>query len=243
MKVRAGGQPILALGVSLVAHVLFLLLVPYESPRPTAAASRQLIPIRLLEQLRATREPAIEPSTHRPAAPAAPTASDAPEPRDAQLIVESPTLEANPLSREIPLPNSDRIEPSTTETAAVTESAPDGQPASAASGPAIVQAPVAAPQAGTEIAAYQAILSTLRGRIVANIRYPAIARANGWEGTVVVAVRLDAAGRLVQAIVRHSSGHEVLDRAAAALLKRVTPVANPLSLPVTIEIPIVYELR
>ncbi len=79
--------------------------------------------------------------------------------------------------------------------------------------------------------------------MVEGIRYPAIARANGWQGTVIVAVRLDAAGKLEQTIIRQSSGYEILDRAAAALLKKVTPVANPLSLPVTIEIPIVYELK
>ena len=60
---------------------------------------------------------------------------------------------------------------------------------------------------------------------------------------MVLAVRLDAAGNLVQSIVRRSSGYEVLDRAATTLVRKVTPVANPLGLPVTIDIPIVYELE
>ena len=65
-------------------------------------------------------------------------------------------------------------------------------------------------------------------RIVREIGYPALARARGWQGTVVLSVRLDSVGRLVQIVVRRSSGYEVLDRAAAALLRKVTPVSNPL---------------
>ncbi len=60
--------------------------------------------------------------------------------------------------------------------------------------PAGAGAPTDAARPGAEIAAYQLILSTLRARIVESIRYPAIARANGWEGTVVVA-ETQTAGR------------------------------------------------
>ena len=50
-------------------------------------------------------------------------------------------------------------------------------------------------------------------------------------------------GISVQSIVRRSSGYEILDRAAATLVRKVTPVANPLGMPVTIDVPIVYELE
>ena len=120
-----------------------------------------------------------------------------------------------------------------------------GEQAAPASAPTVVQTPTAAVpvQPSTEIAAYKVILSSLRDRIIKDIRYPPLARASGWKGTVVLAIRLDAAGNLLQSVVRQSSGYEVLDRAAAALIRKVTPVENPLGLPVSIEIPIVYELK
>ena len=49
--------------------------------------------------------------------------------------------------------------------------------------------------------------------------------------------------KLLQAIIRQSSGYEVLDRAAVTLMRKLTPVENPLAEPVTIEVPILYELK
>jgi protein TonB len=114
-------------------------------------------------------------------------------------------------------------------------SAPAGEPtglaADSASGPA------------AEIAATQAVLSSLRARIVEKKRYPALARANNWQGTVLLEVLLDGEGRLEGLAVRRSSGYTVLDRAAAALARSVTPVDNPLGRPLRIEVPIAYELK
>lgn len=45
-------------------------------------------------------------------------------------------------------------------------------------------------------------------------RYPWVARANGWEGTVRVRVRVGSDGRVVQWVVHQSSGHAILDQAA-----------------------------
>jgi protein TonB len=87
------------------------------------------------------------------------------------------------------------------------------------------------------------VLSSLRGRIVEKIRYPALARANGWKGTVLLELVLDETGALQGLAVRRSSGYAVLDRAATALVRSVTPVDNPLGRPLHIEVPIAYELR
>jgi protein TonB len=254
MRDQANTVPILAVGISLIVHLLFLLLVPYRAPRLPESPAQLLIPVRLLEAPPSPFAAAIQQSAPRPTEPAAPAKSDAPERRGVPLIEEAqPIAEILPPRRDLP-PAPDRVVSPSTGTAAVTEGASGGQQASAASeqvgvgGPAAAAQPgggvtAAAAQPGAEIAAYQVILSTLRGRIVESIRYPVFARANGWEGTVILAVWLDAAGGLEQTIVRQSSGYEILDRAAAALLKKVTPIANPLSRPVTIEIPIAYELK
>jgi protein TonB len=243
MKDQANTVPIFAVGISLIVHVLFLLLVPYNIPRQHEPPSRQLISVSLLEPPPAPRTPAIQRSALRTTAPATSTKDDAPEPWEVPLIEDAQPIDRVLLPRQDPPPAPERVVSPSVETAAVAEGAPSTQQAPAASVHPGIREPGAAVQPGAEIAAYQVILSTLRGRIIEGIRYPAIARANGWQGTVIVAVRLDAAGKLEQTIIRQSSGHEILDRAAAALLKKVTPVANPLSLPVTIEIPIVYELK
>jgi protein TonB len=93
-----------------------------------------------------------------------------------------------------------------------------------------------------EVAATHAVLSSLRSRILKKIRYPPLARANGWKGTVLVELLLDERGLLQGLAVRRSSGYTALDRAAESLLRAVTPVNNPLRRPLRIEVPIVYEL-
>lgn len=50
--------------------------------------------------------------------------------------------------------------------------------------------------------------------------YPAVARRNGWEGTVTLRLRITANGRLDSAEVIQSSGYKVLDNEAAKMLRR-----------------------
>jgi protein TonB len=233
-----------AIGISAMAHLLLLLFLPYRPAQPSRSPVRELIPIRLFHTPPAARTPAIQQSAARVPATAAPLENKPPVIQQVPRIEEAPPVEEGPLPEQAaPLALVEALSPAS-EAGAITEQA-DGEGKAA---PAAVQetaatrlVEVAEPSA--EIAGYQAILSTLRGRIVESIRYPAIARASGWKGTVVLSVRLDAAGRLQETIVRRSSGYEVLDRAAAALLRKVTPVSNPLARPLSIEIPIAYELK
>lgn len=50
--------------------------------------------------------------------------------------------------------------------------------------------------------------------------YPARARRNGWQGTVLLVVRCGAAGEVVAVEVISSSGHPLLDEAALAAVRR-----------------------
>ena len=45
--------------------------------------------------------------------------------------------------------------------------------------------------------------------------YPSLARRRSWEGTVLLRVRVDAAGRPVEVVIERSSGHSLLDRSAS----------------------------
>jgi protein TonB len=237
MTARSNSLLLAALAASAGVHLLLLLLVPWKpmQPRPI---SREMVPVRLVHVAPPVRQPL--PQQRKPV--------QVPQPEQVVMAPE-PVLE--PVPQEVPSEPRSVAEPvnvsaetSSTETALM-EIAVELQPqhASTAEAQEPQPAPVAAPQPSAEIAAYQAILSTLRERALKEIRYPAIARASGWKGTVIVALRVDGSGKFQQAVVRQSSGFEILDRAAAALVKKITPVPNPLGLPVSIEVPITYELK
>jgi protein TonB len=260
MKPSANALFYPALGISAMAHLLLLLFLPYTIAQPSRSPVRELIPIRLFQAPAAARAPAIQPSVSRQAAAHVQAEREPPAIQQAAPMVQSqtPALQEPPPAATVTPVSSGPEAPPIAASDAGLDAASNAWPQAALAVAAPIAAPIAAPTAAqeaaavnhaeaaepsAEIAAYQAILSTLRGRIVESIRYPVIARANGWKGTVVLSVRLDAAGHLQETIVRRSSGYEVLDRAAAALLRKVTPVSNPLSRPVSIEIPIVYELK
>jgi protein TonB len=232
-----------ALAFSAAAHLLLILLLPGPSGTPPRSA-REYFPVTLV------RPP--------------PAAAAAPQTRAQPPIQAQPAPQAQPAATS-------RVQASAAPARLQPEQAePVPTPAEQAPVQGAVTAPAAAPQAagpatGTptqtgsiaattpesaaqeagsaEAAAVTRILSELRASITAQKRYPPLARSRGWQGTAVIVARLDAAGGLLEAVLRRSSGYEVLDRAALALIRKVFPVANPLGRPVSIEIPITYQLR
>jgi protein TonB len=250
MKRTAGALPLAAVGASLVAHLLFVLLVPYRAVGAAPVPSRELIPVRLIEAPPHARSAAIRRAPARPA-PAAPARVEAPQPHEAVHAEQAVPAEQPSKPPEIlPQPLEETLPRVSQSVAAMQrEPAAEATPAAPGEAPAPTTAPEArsAPHASAgetaADAAYEAITSTLQSRLQQAVSYPLIARANGWEGTVILAVRLDAEGRVEQAVVRQSSGHEVLDQAAIKAVRKVTPVPNPLTRPITIQVPIVYRLK
>ncbi len=70
-------------------------------------------------------------------------------------------------------------------------------------------------------------------------RYPPEARRNHWEGTVVLNLKVAADGTLAAAEVAHSSGYEVLDRAALKMIRSARFQGGPGELQQAIQ----YRLR
>jgi len=223
------------LAASVAAHLFLLWLLPYSPLRPPPQPVRRIFPVRLLE--RTIPAPVAPARARAPTRKSSIAQAPAPEP---ELPVPPP--EPAPVVQEPePAPAAAAIEEQATPPAA--EGPPAAVSVSVRGGG---DGDAAEAQAGAEIAAYQAMLSALRSRIERDIRYPGIARANGWQGTVLLVARMDGGGHLLGTLVRRSSGYETLDRAAASLLRKImkgAPVPNPLRQPVSIEIPIVYELR
>jgi len=77
-------------------------------------------------------------------------------------------------------------------------------------------------------------------------RYPELARQRGWQGTVLLAVKIDANGRVTDVEIEESSGYQLLDAAAAGAVRRWRykpavgrngPVATEELQPVTFRLP------
>jgi periplasmic protein TonB len=75
--------------------------------------------------------------------------------------------------------------------------------------------------------------------------YPPLARRRGWEGEVIVGVRVEGDGRLSAIDVVASSGYRVLDNAAVESLKRMARLSDARGLPkagIVVRLPVRYRL-
>jgi protein TonB len=237
----------LALAFSAALHLLLFLSMPRLPVRSLpvqAAGERPAVSLYLAAVPAGPKPAAARPKgAVRPlkAAPV-PEAASLPAEPEPDLALSAQLMEESPASQE-PAALSPEASPAANAVSAPERAA--GQTA-IAFGEAVQVASAPAPQAvpsATETAGYRELLEALRAKIVDNIRYPPQARSRGWKGTVLLLASLDAQGRLRELTVRKSSGHSVLDQAAAALVRRVTPISNTLGRPLSIEIPIVYELK
>lgn len=84
----------------------------------------------------------------------------------------------------------------------------------------------------------------LRAHLARHFIYPEVARQRGWEGEVVVRLRLIPPATVEHIQVARSSGYYVIDQAAIRALERAD-LSDVAVLPHSFEIqlPIVYRLR
>jgi len=160
----------------------------------------------------------------RPAEPPVPAIEPAPPPARAEPVARKPRT----LEREARLPAPrEEVAPVREPVAA----APAAPPARAEPGPAILTRPaepatvpgVAAPSPEL-LAGYGSSVS----RLLARYReYPRVALMRGWEGTVTMRLRVAPGGKLIEARVEGSSGHQVLDAQALEMVKRVPELPQP----------------
>lgn len=75
--------------------------------------------------------------------------------------------------------------------------------------------------------------------------YPPLAREKGYEGTVVLRVRVLPDGKAGQVAVERSSGHEILDSAAVRAVKAwlfIPATRNGIAVPMSVSVPIRFSL-
>ena len=77
--------------------------------------------------------------------------------------------------------------------------------------------------------------------------YPRLAQMQGWQGAVTMRLRVAPSGRLLDAEVYASSGHEVLDRQALAMAARAerfpAPPEGLRDREVAVLVPVVFRLE
>jgi protein TonB len=76
--------------------------------------------------------------------------------------------------------------------------------------------------------------------------YPAVARANGWEGKTLLRLQVEADGTVSRAELLRSSGHDALDRTALRTAQqwRFHPAQRERgAVPCAVEVPISFRLR
>ncbi len=88
----------------------------------------------------------------------------------------------------------------------------------------------------------------LLGRAIAKHKsYPKVAQMRGWEGEVMLDLKIDGSGNVLTAKVRESSGHEVLDNQALEMVRKASPFPAPpealRSRTFNISVPISFKLE
>ncbi|MGQ0442080.1 MAG: energy transducer TonB, partial [Methylophilaceae bacterium] len=73
--------------------------------------------------------------------------------------------------------------------------------------------------------------NTLGRAIARHKSYPKIAQTRGWQGEVLLDLKLDGDGNMLSAKVRNSSGYEALDKQALDMVRKASPFPpQPLAL-------------
>ena len=90
------------------------------------------------------------------------------------------------------------------------------------------------------------LLGVLKSRLSQYLSYPTLARSRGWEGTVLLGMRVQSDGQLNQLRIDRSSGYSVLDHSALNSLNRVGQLAEATAWlkgrEMDMQLPVIYRL-
>lgn len=213
------GRGAIALLTSLLAHALLLGQLPRldaeHAPAP-APIRVSIVPPPTPPALR--REPLRSPPT-LPAEPAPPRTAPQPAmpPKPARVERRSPSPPPPPApAAEAPLP----APPPAQAPQSTAPAPPAPQPQAPPAMPPVAAPPPSSADRADALARYAAELS---GLLAARQRYPRLAALRGWEGNAELALRIGPDGELLDAALRRSSGHPVLDDAALELVRSSAP--------------------
>jgi TonB family protein len=102
------------------------------------------------------------------------------------------------------------------------------------------------PGSVTETGIRNHLLGQLQTRLSRHLVYPPLARSRGWEGTVLLGLRVESNGHLERIHIEHSSGYAVLDNSALNSLNRLGQLAEASAWlngrGLDMQLPVIYRL-
>jgi len=102
------------------------------------------------------------------------------------------------------------------------------------------------PGSVTETGIRNHLLGQLQTRLSRYLVYPPLARSRGWEGTVLLGLRVGSNGHLEKIRIEHSSGYAVLDNSALNSLNRLDQLAEASAWlngrGLDMQLPVIYRL-
>ena len=237
------------LGLSVLLHGALLLALPRLPVTPPALPT-------IVASIRLVMPEASAPAQPVPAAQPVPEPAPVPRPPQAERAEARPVLAAPQPAKPLVRPRPAAATP--LESAAQPTTPPASPPAmpteiavaaprSAEPTPAL---PAATPHPTAQRASTEAIDSyrrQLTDLFAREHEYPRVAAMRGWEGEVRLRLRVARRGQLLGVRVDRSSGFEVLDQDALALLEghgKLPPLPEALEVAeIEVVVPITYRLR
>lgn len=215
-----------ALLLSLAAHALLLSAGGSKQPARPAPLEAGRLTVSLQHGAAVSRQ-APEAQEHDRAVRTAKRSAPAPRPRAASIEPKVPA-QAHNAATAVREANS----------GAATERTPPPERTSAEAGDGTAQ-----PSPG----ARQAVLARLESELARHFHYPLLARRRGWEGEVVLNLRLDGQGRIDSMEIAKTSGHGILDRAALDAVTKISRIPDAAELlggaGMHLQLPVIYRLR
>ena len=230
------------LGAAVIASIaVHIAALSFSPPRVSLPEAPPVLEVSLREQAASPSAPQ-EPARAVPATPAGPRLDSLgrAKPRKHEQVTSAQTAAPAPS----PVRNADD------EPVPASTSAPEATAAVSIPSPEAVQSATAAraPEPHQSLAELNSAYGQTISRLLTPYRkYPPIARMQGWEGLVTMELHVAPSGRLLDAAVRTSSGHEVLDRQALAMASQAEPFpAPPAALrdrEIAVVVPVVFRLE
>jgi protein TonB len=202
-------------GISVLAHAALVAMIFGSSKRAVSDAAPAPLPIAV--QVAVAPQPQTAPAHVTPTPPAPPTP---PKPRRApvapprQVDPAAPAPARRVLKHASPAPGDAAPTPTPAAPAAPAAAAAPSAPSTLAAAPTAAPAP--AQESLTPPIGNAAYLHNPAPK------YPPSALEDGLEGRVVLRVHVDANGHPISVEVRTGTGHDILDKAALAAVRRWT---------------------
>ncbi len=179
----------------------------------------------------------IELQQPTPPAPPAPVVEplppiEIPEPPKPKPVEKKPKpiTKPKPIKKEAPAPveEPEFVPPPVVENVIAVQPTAQKEPELVVPQPLPIEPPPPPKPSQNEIDNALSAYGSLLGRAIAKHKsYPKIAQRRGWEGTVLLDLKLDSDGNVLSATVRESSGYDALDNQALKMVEKASPFPPP----------------